>query len=104
MDIFGELCYSESVVIMSSNPRRTSRKGDPHEKSNFPDSSAGPGAEAGLADNDIIIAVDDNEISDIYELQDVIFQLEVGDTVGVTVYRAGETKTFNVTLGELEEE
>lgn len=64
----------------------------------------GPGAEAGLADNDIIIAVDDNEISDIYELQDVIFQLEVGDTVGVTVYRAGETKTFNVTLGELEEE
>lgn len=64
----------------------------------------GPGAEGGLLDNDVITAVDGNEIADIYELQEVIFQHKVGDTVEVTVYRQGSETTCKVVLGELEEE
>ncbi len=64
----------------------------------------GPGAEAGLRENDVITAVDGNEISDIYELQDVIFDHEVGDTIEVTVYRNGATETYPVLLGQLEDE
>lgn len=64
----------------------------------------GPGAQGGLLDNDVITAVDGNEIADIYELQEVIFQHKVGDTVEVKVYRQGGEVTCKVVLGELEEE
>ncbi|MDO4541576.1 MAG: trypsin-like peptidase domain-containing protein [Bacillota bacterium] len=64
----------------------------------------GPGEVGGLMDNDIITAVDGNAISDIYELQEVIFDHAVGDTIEVEVYRGSAVKTCQVTLGELEEE
>lgn len=64
----------------------------------------GAGASAGLQENDIIISVDENEIKDIYELQDIIFGHNVGDTVVVTVWRSGEKISLPVVLEELKEE
>lgn len=61
-------------------------------------------ARAGLADFDIITAVDGKEIIDVYHLQEVIFDHNVGDTVTLTVLRSGEPKEIAVTLEELKEE
>ncbi|MEE0777008.1 MAG: trypsin-like peptidase domain-containing protein [Bacillota bacterium] len=63
-----------------------------------------PAAQAGLLDYDIITAVDNTEISDVYHLQEIIFEHKVGDTVTLKVLRSGETKEVTVTLGELKEE
>lgn len=66
--------------------------------------SAGGAAEkAGLKTYDIIVAIDDEEIDTYSELQDTIFEHEIGDTVKVTVIRGGDKLDYQVTLGELED-
>ena len=59
---------------------------------------------AGLADYDIITALNGEAVTDAYGLQQKIFALKPGDTVSVTVWRDGNETDFTVTLEELKEE
>jgi len=62
--------------------------------------SDGPSANSGLEVGDVITALDNKEIGPQSSLIDLLFEHEAGDTVSVTVDRAGSTQTFDVTLGE----
>ena len=62
----------------------------------------GPAVEAGLLDNDVIIAMDDTAISSEKDLLTFMKDKNPGDVVKVTVHRNGNQKKFNVTLGEKE--
>jgi 2-alkenal reductase len=62
--------------------------------------SDGPSANSGLEVGDVITALDDTEVGAQNSLIDLLFEYEAGDTVSVTVDRAGATQTFDVTLGE----
>jgi len=62
--------------------------------------SDGPSANSGLEVGDVITALDDTEVNAQNSLIDLLFEHEAGDTVSVTVDRAGDTQTFDVTLGE----
>lgn len=66
-------------------------------------SMGGAAAQAGLENYDIVIAVDDVEITTYSELQNEIFAHEIGEVVQVTVVRGQETLKFDVTLQQLEE-
>ncbi len=55
---------------------------------------------AGIKVYDCITKVDDKEISEATELMAVISKHKAGDKIKITVYRDGETKQFDVTLGE----
>jgi len=59
-----------------------------------------PAAEAGLEAGDAIVALDGEEISDEMPLINLLFTHRPGDTVSITVDRAGETVDVQVTLGE----
>ncbi|WP_432547206.1 S1C family serine protease [Kineococcus sp. SYSU DK004] len=62
----------------------------------------GGGAEAaGLRPGDVITQVDGQEIRSTAGLSTVLADLEVGQTVDVTVLRDGDEQTLSVTLGEL---
>lgn len=64
--------------------------------------AAGGAAEkAGMKTYDIIVGLDDKEISTYSELQTTIFEHEIGDTVKVTVVRGDDKLDFQVKLGEL---
>lgn len=60
----------------------------------------GPAAAAGLRAGDIIVAIDDEEVSTMAELAGRIQQRRPGDDVEVEVVRDGEELTLTVTLGE----
>lgn len=64
--------------------------------------SGGAAAEAGMKDYDVIVALDNQEVEGYSELQTIIFEHEIGDTVKVSVVRGQETLDFEVTLQELE--
>ena len=55
---------------------------------------------AGLRLNDIITKIDDTEITDIQQLIAVKNSYKAGDTVTVTLYRAGEYLTVQLTFDE----
>ena len=59
-----------------------------------------PAAKAGIQARDIITALDGKAVNSYTELTTTVHSYDVGDTVDVTVWRAGETMTFSVTLGE----
>lgn len=63
--------------------------------------AGGPAATAGVQANDIVTAIDGQEISQTTSLQDILFQHKPGDTVELTIARGttGETVTVQVTLG-----
>ncbi len=63
--------------------------------------AGGPAAQAGMERYDIITALGDVKVTSTYELQTELFKHKPGDTMKVTVYRNGETMTFDVTLGKL---
>ena len=61
----------------------------------------GSGAdEAGVQQNDIIIAINDTIVSGINELNEVKNTFKPGDKVTLTVYRNGKKLDLDVTLGE----
>ncbi len=62
-----------------------------------------PAAKAGLAEGDVIIQINDTEISDNRALTKTIRSSTPGDKVKVVVLRGGERKTIKVELGEREE-
>ena len=63
--------------------------------------SAGPAAQAGMERYDIITALGDVKVTSSYELQTELFKHKPGDTIKVSVFRSGQTLTFDVTLGKL---
>ena len=63
-----------------------------------PDAAA---AQAGIEAGDIILKINGNEVSDLQSLSSILAELDVGQTVPVTVQRDGATRDVPVTLGEL---
>jgi len=63
-----------------------------------------PAGEAGLQMDDIITAVDDQEVSVTTSLADIMFDYRPGDTVSLTVLRGGEEITVDLTLGQAPQE
>lgn len=58
-----------------------------------------PADDGGLRANDIITAIDGEEVTNVAYLKYYLYQHSVGDTVTVTVYRNGDTHDLKVTLG-----
>lgn len=61
----------------------------------------GPAAQAGIKAGDVIVQVDNQAITDVPSLTDVLLSKNPGQKVSVRVYRGSQQMTFNVTLGEL---
>ena len=59
-----------------------------------------PAEDAGLVIGDLITAVDGTPIDANHRLADMVSQYQPGDRVKITVWRAGDTKSITVTLGE----
>jgi predicted metalloprotease with PDZ domain len=57
-----------------------------------------PAAKAGIAKNDIIIAVDGKEIKDVTALQEKAETLEAGNTLSVKLTRDGKSKEVTVKI------
>ena len=55
---------------------------------------------AGLRQNDIITKIDDTDITDIQQMISVKNSYKAGDTVAITLYRAGEYLTVRLTFDE----
>src|SRR5713101_1904162 len=63
--------------------------------------AGGPAAKAGLRAGDIIVQVDNKQITDVATLADALLSKNPGDTVQVRVYRGSRQLTVKVKLGEL---
>ena len=61
-----------------------------------------PGANAGLKEGDIVIRVDDKNVTASRTLQDLIEEAHIGDSVAITYVRDGEEHTVSTTLVERE--
>jgi len=59
-----------------------------------------PAEDAGVMIGDIITEVDGTPIDGNHRLADVVSLYQPGDRVKITVWRAGDTKSITVTLGE----
>jgi PDZ domain-containing protein len=64
----------------------------------FPDGS--PSQKAGMAKGDYITAIDSTPVVTIDDIRPAIAKHKVGETVAVTVDRAGTSKTFNVVTSD----
>jgi PDZ domain-containing protein len=64
----------------------------------------GGAADGVLEPGDVIVAVEQIEVEFVSELVAAVRSFEIGDTVLLTVERAGETQELKVTLGESESE
>jgi S1-C subfamily serine protease len=61
----------------------------------------GGAAKAGIQEGDVITKVDGTTVTSAQDLSAALAELEVGQTVEVTVLRGGSEQTLKVTLGEL---
>ena len=59
-----------------------------------------PAALCGIEPGDILISIDDHRITDMDSLKTALFAHEAGDSVTVTIYRAGNTASATVVLAE----
>ena len=65
--------------------------------------SAGSGAEkAGLQEDDIVTGIDGHEVTGIVDINQVLHDKQVGDTVELEIWRDGQTQQVTLTLGEPE--
>ena len=64
----------------------------------------GPSDEAGLQPDDIILAIDGQQIDAEHPLGDILFDYSPGDTVQLTVLRDNEEITIDLTLGQVPQE
>lgn len=61
--------------------------------------SPSPGADAGLREYDVIVAVDDQTVRDIIEFRTALYDKEIGDKMKLTFYRGSKRETTTVKLG-----
>jgi S1-C subfamily serine protease len=64
--------------------------------------SGGAAARAGLQAGDVIVQVDNRDVTDTSSLADVLANKNPGDKVSVKIYRGNQQETVTVTLGELQ--
>jgi len=67
----------------------------------YSDSTNSPAKKAGVEIGDIIIAADGKPVDQVSTLQRIIRGHSIGETVRLEVQRFGQTKQFNVKLGEV---
>ena len=87
-------------IIMSDVSADAQRYGIPAGASISAVLEGSCGQKAGLQSGDIITAVGDTTVSSSKQLSSLIKENKAGDTVSLTIYRNGETKTLSVTLDE----
>jgi serine protease Do len=66
--------------------------------------AGGPADKAGIKRGDVILSFDGKEIKEMRDLPYMVASTPVGKTVTVEVMRKGQTKSFQVKIGELKEE
>jgi serine protease Do len=59
-----------------------------------------PADKAGLVENDIVLEIDGTKIDDDHQISDLIADHKPGDTLKMSIWHKGETKTIAVTLEE----
>ena len=57
-----------------------------------------PAAKAGLKQGDVIVKINDDEITSSVNLQSTLYKSSIGDTIKVTYYRDGKQATANIKL------
>jgi serine protease Do len=60
----------------------------------------GPAAQAGIREEDVIVAINDKPVGYVSQLQGEVAMYRPGDRVTVTVYRDGQPRDVTVRLGE----
>jgi serine protease Do len=63
--------------------------------------AGGPASKAGIKPMDVIIAIEGKKITDSSELQQTLYQFNIGQKIKVTVIRGKEELTIEVTLEKL---
>jgi serine protease Do len=63
----------------------------------------GPAEQAGIQSRDVIIRFDNKEVTEMKRLPRIVAETQVGKAVKVEVWRGDKILTFDITLGELEE-
>ncbi len=58
-----------------------------------------PAAEAGIQKGDVIVEFDGKKVTSKQELNDIKNQKNVGDKIKIKIYRAGDNKDIEITLG-----
>ena len=59
----------------------------------------GPADKAGVVEGDIITKINDQTVGDSSSLGSIVSEFLPGETIKLTVVRAGKTQTINLTLG-----
>jgi len=67
-------------------------------------SETGPAAEADIEVNDVIVEFNGEEVDEAYELTELLWQYDPGDTVTLTIWRGNDKRTVSITLGDRPEE
>ena len=62
----------------------------------------GAAASAGIQTGDVIVQVDNTQVTNSQSLSEALANHNPGDTVAVQIYRGSQQMTINVTLGELQ--
>ena len=62
--------------------------------------SNSPASNSDIKTGDVITEIDGTEISSMNDLNKIKEQKNIGDKITLTVYRSGETKKVDITLGE----
>jgi len=65
--------------------------------------AGGPAAAAGIQTGDVVLRFNNRDVSEMRELPRIVAETPVGQSVPVTVFREGQERTLNVTVGRLEE-
>lgn len=60
-----------------------------------------PASRAGLQTEDILVAINDQDVIDVEDLRNQVAMMEPGKRILVNVYRAGRPRTFEVILDEM---
>ena len=92
----GVACVSITDETIKANPRANLTKGVYIRTV----ASFSPAEKAGLQSGDIMIAIDDQQISSYDEMTTIKDSHKVGDTITIKYVRNGVTKTTQLTLGE----
>jgi serine protease Do len=59
-----------------------------------------PAYQTGIEPGDLLLQVDDSRIITMEDLNAVLYRHQIGDTVNVVIYRAGQRASVNLTLTE----